>query len=973
MIGIYRRAAGRPASHGSRWRLFLSGMVVAGCALGGSAGGQTPPSKTPAPSRAAAAKAPSAAQTPSSGFQVGAPAPWVRPMVPDRQLAQALPPSPVHVLMSDRQTLVEQARATHYVHAVRLIRESAGLETGAQIQIDFDPTYEKLTLHHVRVRRNGAELDRLDVRKVQLLQRETGLERQIYDGRLTATLAVADVRLGDEIDFAYTLSGSNPVFGGKFVDTEWTVGSVGPMALMRLRLLSPPEREIRHSTGSPQVEVETRLDGPLRETVFRRKAAPQFRYDPSAPERELLKDQIHLSEFRDWQQVAGWAEGLFTSAAAGDSPEVDAQAAAIRAAAATPEQRVVLALDFVQKQVRYLGTEIGANSHLPARPEQVMKQRFGDCKDKVSLLAALLRRLEIDATPVLVSTPYRQAVAGMLPSPLAFNHAIAMVQVGGQKWLLDGTRGQQTGPLEERTSVGLGVGLLARAASTTPEALPGFEKELRMSAVEVLRFQKMAEAPTLESTVSFHGELAEGLRGALGNPSSRADTEKQFLADFARAYPTLQSQTPMQVEEVPGHNAVQLRFSFVVPGYLRFVEQKYLSGDYALLGLMQALRLSDQGRRETPYRLGYPGVYRHKLSLSFPEAVFSKPGNSRFDESNRHFELRTTSETLTDSASMQGELKVLQESVEATDWSAYRDSVTKASPRLAGTVTLPTVSAAGLEELTQRWKKTTEDLRSGKVRAATRVQVEAMSQLMLIEAQFAARRLSPAMQSQLFVSKGVNLDHLNRLDEAQAAFQQALQLDPSNAEAHAGLAVNALMRQQGAAALDHATQALVLVPGDNGSRYVRAYAHYFTGAPAQARDELTELMQDSRERDRGYASIWMYLSQRRLGLSQADAVAAAQPLPAAPRTPGSAAAWPLPVWDLLRGTATRDQVLAAARADAAEAEGRLCELYFYLAEMQALNGQYALARENYQKAIDTRVMEFNEYGFARWALSRLPS
>jgi len=72
---------------------------------------------------------------------------------------------------------------------------------------------------------------------------------------------------------------------------------------------------------------------------------------------------------------------------------------------------VLVALEFVQKQIRYFGTEIGPYSHRPASPETVLKRRYGDCKDKVALLSTLLDRLDIRATPILVSATMRGAAA----------------------------------------------------------------------------------------------------------------------------------------------------------------------------------------------------------------------------------------------------------------------------------------------------------------------------------------------------------------------------------------------------------------------------------------------------------------------------------------------------------------------------------------------------------------------------------
>ena len=74
----------------------------------------------------------------------------------------------------------------------------------------------------------------------------------------------------------------------------------------------------------------------------------------------------------------------------------------------TDEQKVLSALHFVQDEVRYMGIEMGVNSHKPHAPDAVFAQRFGDCKDKTYLFCTLLQGMNIPAYPVLVNTGFKQ-------------------------------------------------------------------------------------------------------------------------------------------------------------------------------------------------------------------------------------------------------------------------------------------------------------------------------------------------------------------------------------------------------------------------------------------------------------------------------------------------------------------------------------------------------------------------------------
>ena len=74
-----------------------------------------------------------------------------------------------------------------------------------------------------------------------------------------------------------------------------------------------------------------------------------------------------------------------------------------------------------------MGLEFGIHGYKPYKVTQVLARRFGDCKDKASLLIALLREVGVDAELVLVRTR-RGGRLDPEPASLAvFDHAIVYV------------------------------------------------------------------------------------------------------------------------------------------------------------------------------------------------------------------------------------------------------------------------------------------------------------------------------------------------------------------------------------------------------------------------------------------------------------------------------------------------------------------------------------------------------------------
>jgi len=105
----------------------------------------------------------------------------------------------------------------HYsvAYEYRLVNR-IGVEDYSSVEIDFDPTYQRLYLHELSIKRQDRILDKLDKARISLLHREQALESLIFDGEQTLNLVVPDVRVGDILRVAYTLEGSNSIFDDLF-------------------------------------------------------------------------------------------------------------------------------------------------------------------------------------------------------------------------------------------------------------------------------------------------------------------------------------------------------------------------------------------------------------------------------------------------------------------------------------------------------------------------------------------------------------------------------------------------------------------------------------------------------------------------------------------------------------------------------------------------------------------------------------
>ena len=143
-----------------------------------------------------------------------------------------------------------------------------------------------------------------------------------------------------------------------------------------------------------------------------------------------------VTTYRDWSELGQWYSTLIKEQFELDDAARKAGRQTVQGAK-TNREKIERLYDYVIKNTRYVGIELGIHGWKPFRAAETHRRRYGDCKDKATLLAALLRDNGIEATIALVRTSDR----GQLPvdhaSMWAFNHAITFVP--SENLFLDGT------------------------------------------------------------------------------------------------------------------------------------------------------------------------------------------------------------------------------------------------------------------------------------------------------------------------------------------------------------------------------------------------------------------------------------------------------------------------------------------------------------------------------------------------------
>lgn len=455
---------------------------------------------------------------------------------------------------------VNVAEQTNYVHYITVITNKTGVQNHSEINISFPGTYQKLTFHELTITRGTQRINKLSQSAIKVVDEEPFMsEYQIHD-YTSAIIILDDVREGDKIELAYSLKGFNPVLGSKY-DNIINLYAQSPITNNYTSILMPAGRKLNYKcyndAPAPQVKNEgnyTVYDWPVMELK-------PVTYEGNTPAWYIENKYVFVSEFTNWNEVALWANSL-TNGVSMQLPPALLQLADEweKKAGASKITFAEMALRFVQNDIRYLGIEIGEYTHRPHSPAETFNKRYGDCKDKSLLLAAILRTRDIPADLVLVNTGMKEHVVDWLPGK-NFNHVIVRLKIDGSVKYVDPTASNQYGSLMSTYLPNYGKGLVISAASTDLEKIP-FDNEGSIVVNETFDISEDSTVTLLVETVYFNRD-ANDIRSTF-KYSSMAEMEKNYEEYYSRLYGNARMSTEMSYEDDTINNFVTVREDYIL-------------------------------------------------------------------------------------------------------------------------------------------------------------------------------------------------------------------------------------------------------------------------------------------------------------------------------------------------------------------------------------------------------------------------
>ena len=263
----------------------------------------------------------------------------------------------------------------------------------------------------------------------------------LYDDARNVSFSLPGAEAGAILDYAYTVRTRRPLGAGRFADAWWLAGTE-PARLNRYTLIVPVGMPLGfrvHNEAGVRFTERRTPDGRRRVLSWETRDAPVVTEEADMPPLETVAPWVEVSTWPSWAAVARWYQNLAGSRMA-PTPELTALARQLTRGQTTERAKGAALFYWVEKHTRYVAIEMGLSAYQPHAAGEVFRNRYGDCKDMATLLAALFHAAGIPtAWPALLDTEDKLPIHDHLAAPGTFDHAILRADLDGKPYWFDAT------------------------------------------------------------------------------------------------------------------------------------------------------------------------------------------------------------------------------------------------------------------------------------------------------------------------------------------------------------------------------------------------------------------------------------------------------------------------------------------------------------------------------------------------------
>jgi hypothetical protein len=320
-------------------------------------------------------------------------------------------------------------------------QSEAGVQQWGQLLFGYNAANERADIEFVRVRKPDGSVVNTSLDAVQDLSAPVQRVAPIYTDFRQKHATVESLRPGDTLEFKMVGTIHTALAPGHFwIEHGFTEDAIVLDELLEIDV--PAEKPLTLKTRSGY-EPAIKEDAGRRlyrwtHANLTRKAEDDEKSEneDQTPPEDVERSPVRLTTFESWDQVGRWYAALEAPQRV-PTDDIRKKAAELTRGLRSDIEKLEALYTYVATNFRYVSLSLGMGRYQPRAAADVLREQYGDCKDKHTLLASLIDAAGLRASAVLINS--RTTIDPAFPSPSQFDHVITKASAAGEDVWVDTT------------------------------------------------------------------------------------------------------------------------------------------------------------------------------------------------------------------------------------------------------------------------------------------------------------------------------------------------------------------------------------------------------------------------------------------------------------------------------------------------------------------------------------------------------
>jgi len=337
----------------------------------------------------------------------------------------------IYILDEDIVQVFEDGRCKETIHVVFKILKDRGKDNG-DIEIGYNSRTETALIIYARTITPEGKIIPLSENAVKVVTPFTNYPS--YSDYKELTFSMPGVTVGSIIDYKIVEERQRPEIEGKFSD-EFYFQTYDPTYLCRYKVITPRDTDLKYLVLNPLPDIQSSPniihDGNKKIYLWEYKNIPQIIEEKSMPPTDEVAFRILVTTMNSWEEFSHWWRKKIAGKTEPDE-SIKRKVAELTKDLSTSKEKIEAIFDYVKREIRYVFIDFGKSGYEPENAKKVFENKYGDCKDKSTLLISMLKVAGIPAHYVLIPTSSVGNLIKDFPYPFQFNHCIVSTEKEGK-------------------------------------------------------------------------------------------------------------------------------------------------------------------------------------------------------------------------------------------------------------------------------------------------------------------------------------------------------------------------------------------------------------------------------------------------------------------------------------------------------------------------------------------------------------